>query len=256
MKLIDIHSHIHFQDFDKDRELVLERAKRVGIIAIITSTLRYSEIPKALHIVEKHPNFVFLSIGLDPKVFDPMEVKNVMKIAEQFKDRLVAIGEVGLDFISVRSNILREVQRQNLIMWIKLAIKLDLPLIIHSRHAGKKVVNILLRLGYPKVILHAFDGNVEDARKAKELGAYFSIPPSITYSKQKQQLVEKIDLERILLESDAPLLSPIKCLRNEPSNIVKTVERIAKIKEISVSEVARITTQNARTLFKLNLPLS
>lgn len=256
MKLVDVHSHIHLQVFDKDRELVLSKARGVGVVAVITSTLRYSEIPEALRIIQRYPRFVFLSVGLDPMIFDPLEIQRVMEFIEQSKDILIAIGEVGLDYALVKRTVLREVQKQNLIRWIKLAEELNLPLIIHSRHAGKIAVKVLLELGYPKVVLHAFDGDIKDAQIAEELGLYFSIPPSVLYSKQKQQLVSKVNLERILLESDAPLLGPARNLRNEPSNIVKVVGKIAEIKDVSISEVARVTTNNAKALLGRKLPLS
>jgi len=255
MRLVDVHSHIHFCDFDKDRELILSRAKDIGVIAIITSTLRFSEILRALDIIEQHPNLVFLSVGLDPAILDPMEMKKVMEFIEQFPDELVAIGEVGLDYFLIRSSILREVQRQNFVKWVILASKLDLPLVIHSRRAGRIVVNILSRLNYSKIILHAFDGSVDDVQRARKLGMYFSIPPSVVYSKQKQRLVRCLDLDEILLESDAPLLGPIRGLRNEPSNIVKVVEKIAEIKDISVCDVAEATIRNVKALFGNRLPL-
>ena len=249
MKLVDVHSHIHFPDFDNDRDLVLNRARAVGVVAIITSTLRYIEIFKALKIVEKHPNFVFLSIGLDPMIFDPLEIRRVMEFIRSNSEALVAIGEVGFDYFLVRSNVLREVQKQNFIEWIALASELDLPVVVHSRRAGKVAVNILSKLNYPRVILHAFDGSVDDIQKAKKLGVYFSIPPSLTYSKQKQRLVELLDLDEILLESDAPLLGPLRGLRNEPSNITRVVKEIAKIKEESVFEVASTILRNVKMLF-------
>jgi len=256
MKLVDVHSHIHLHVFDKDREVVLSRARDVGVVAIITSTLSYLEIPKALSVVERYPGFVFLSVGLDPTIFDPLEIQRVVSFIEQFKEKLVAVGEVGLDYALVKRSVLREVQRQNFVRWTKLAEKLDLPLVVHSRRAGKKVVEVLLELGYSRVVLHAFDGDVGDAQVAEEFGMYFSIPPSVLYSKQKQRLVDKVSIERILLESDAPLLGPIRSLRNEPSNIVKVVDKIAEIKNVSVSEVARVTTKNAKELFGPRLPLS
>ena len=173
----------------------------------------------------------------------------------QNRSRLVAIGEVGLDHWKVQDSEERELQREIFARFISLSLELDLPLNVHSRSAGEPTIRLLLELGAKRVLLHAFDGRDATALPAVEAGYYFSIPPSIVRSPQKQKLVRRLPLQCLLLETDSPVLGPIPGERNEPANLIVALKAVAEIKGIAEEEARRAVLENAERLFRLNVAL-
>ncbi|RLE78058.1 MAG: hypothetical protein DRJ56_00885 [Thermoprotei archaeon] len=251
MELIDVHCHVHSSDFDADRAAVLARARESGVVAIITSTLRYGEIGRALQLAEEYRGYVYVSVGLDPTVFDPAEASRVASFIEEHADRIVAVGEVGLDFLRVTSPVLRSLQVQNLLRWARLADGCDLPLVVHSRRAGRWAIRALVSAGCSRVIMHAFDGSLRDALAGERAGFLFSVPPSVLTSRRKQELVRALELESLLLESDAPALGPTRGERNEPANVARAAACISRLKGVELEEVAKVTTRNAKSILRL-----
>ncbi|XP_068795905.1 putative deoxyribonuclease TATDN3 isoform X6 [Struthio camelus] len=207
----------------------------------------------------RFPGFVLPCLGVHPvQDLSPEEQRSVtlkdldaaLPLIEHYKDKLVAIGEVGLDFTPrfASSDEQKEGQRQVLIKQVELARRLDLPLNVHSRSAGRPTINLLKEQGAGNVLLHAFDGKPSVAMEGVKAGYFFSIPPSVIRSEQ-QKLVKLLPLESICLESDSPALGPEKQVRNEPKNIYVAAECIAKIKRIPIEEVIEVTTQNAVKVF-------
>jgi TatD DNase family protein len=172
------------------------------------------------------------------------------------RDRLVGIGEVGLDHWVVKEAEEWEIQEQTFVKFIALSKELDLPLNVHSRSAGRHTVRFLQEQGAQKVLMHAFDGKASAAMEGIEAGYYFSIPPSVVRSQQKQKLIRHLPLDRLLLETDSPVLGPDPACRNEPKNVVISCQAIALAKDVSVEEVARVTSENARRLFPKAFPFS
>ncbi|XP_033110844.1 putative deoxyribonuclease TATDN3 isoform X2 [Anneissia japonica] len=257
---IDGHCHISASEFDKDFGEVIRKAKKAGVEGIVAVTEFKEDFEKVLSLSDQYPGFIFPSLGIHPVQNDQVngqraaclsDLEGVLDLVVKHANKLVAVGEIGLDFTPwyCKSKEQRDEQRQVFIQQIQLAKRLDLPVNVHSRSAGRPTVNLLKEQGATKVLLHAFDGKPSVAMQGVECGFYFSVPPSIIRSEQKQRLVAKIPLENLLLETDAPALGPEKEGRNEPSNITISCEWIAKIKNITTDEVKRQTRLNALTLF-------
>lgn len=251
MRLVDAHCHLQDEEFDQDRNYVVERARERGVVSIVTSSLNSLDASKALAIGRNYPDYVYVCIGSNPSNLDLKETRDLMSIIKKHRSGIVGVGEVGLDYYWVRENQYREIQRNLFQEWIGFAEELRLPLIVHSRSAGKYAAQILLETEFRQVLMHAFDGRIGWAAKAAREGVYFSIPTSVWHSRQKQKLVKGLPLDSLLVESDAPVLSPIKEERNEPANLVYAVRKIAELKGVSEDEVAEMTTANARKFFSL-----
>ncbi|XP_011851529.1 PREDICTED: putative deoxyribonuclease TATDN3 isoform X1 [Mandrillus leucophaeus] len=265
--LVDCHCHISAPDFDRDLDDVLEKAKKANVVALVAVAEHSGEFEKIMQLSERYNGFVLPCLGVHPvQGLSPEDQRSVtlkdldvaLPIIENYKDRLLAIGEVGLDFSPrfAGTDEQKEEQRQVLIRQIQLAKRLNLPVNVHSRSAGRPTINLLQEQGADKVLLHAFDGRPSVAMEGVRAGYFFSIPPSIIRSGQllflfskKQKLVKQLPLTSICLETDSPALGPEKQVRNEPWNVSISAEYIAQVKGISVEEVIEVTTQNALKLF-------
>jgi TatD DNase family protein len=187
--------------------------------------------------------------GLYPAILDQVQAGKVLNFIHEKKDKLVAIGEIGLDHWVVKEESEKALQHQIFKNFIKLAKKLDLPVNVHSRSAGRQAVALLLECGASKVQLHAFDGKASTALPAVEAGYFFSIPPSLVRSRQKQKLVKRLPLSCLLVETDSPVLGPSPNERNEPANIMISIKAIAELKEITEAEVIESIAENTQKLY-------
>ncbi len=247
--LIDVHCHLTAPEFEGKVGEIVEKSVKAGVKAIITSGLGYEDGLKALGISDYR--IVYPSLGVSPYMLEGYE--QVIELISRESKRIVAIGEVGLDYWRVRDDEGRDRQRRVFREFIELSKSLDLPLIIHSRSAGKYALEMLFEMKAERVIMHAFDGAAKHAVKAVERGYMFSIPPSIARSQQKRNLVKRIPLENLLLESDSPVLSPVAGQVNYPWNILVSAEWIGKIKGVSIEKVIEVTGRNAAEILDLRL---
>ncbi|CAK6974083.1 tatD DNase domain containing 3-like isoform X1 [Scomber scombrus] len=257
---VDCHCHISAGDFDNDIEEVIENSKKAGLLALLAVAEHAGEFDKIIELSQRFPGFIFPCLGVHPvQEVSPdqqrgatlQDLDAAVPLIEKYKDHLVAVGEVGLDFTPryVKNETDKDSQRQVLIRQSQIAKELDLPLNVHSRSAGRPTIHLLKEQGVEKVLLHAFDGKPSVAMEGVKAGYFFSIPPSIIRSEQKQKLVKQLPLENICLETDSPALGPEKQVRNEPKNISVSAEYISKIKGVSLEKVMEVTTQNALRLF-------
>ena len=246
--LTDTHSHICADLFDADRHDVLARAARAGIQAIIAVGEDIADGNKNLALAREFP-ILKPAAGLYPTHLDLAAAEEMMAFIRTNRSALAAIGEVGLDFWVVKSDEARAVQQEIFARFIALSLELDLPLNVHSRSAGRHVVDLLIQGGARRVQMHAFDGKISAARPALEAGYFFSMPPSIARSRQKQKLVRHLPLDCLLVETDSPVLGPEPHVRNEPANLVVPVRAIAEIKNVPEEQVVEAVVANTRKLY-------
>lgn len=246
--IIDTHTHICDPVFDDDRGEVLKRARDVGVAAIIAVSENLPDSRRNLELAMEHP-ILRPAAGLYPTVLDLRQAEAMIDFIRNEQTRLFAIGEVGLDFWVVKDDKDRERQRRIFSRFIKLSAELDMVLNVHSRSAGRHVIDMLLNRNAKKVQLHAFDGKASTALPAVEAGYFFSIPPSIIRSRQKQKLVKQLPLSHLLIETDSPVLSPTPGQRNEPANAILVTDIVAEIKNVSKETVMEAAFQNTCRLY-------
>ncbi|KAK3538331.1 hypothetical protein QTP70_035220 [Hemibagrus guttatus] len=265
---IDCHCHISAREFDDDIDSVVEQSKKAGVLALVAVAEHAGEFEKIIQLSQRFPGFILPCLGVHPVQEDPAQPRgalpedldSALPLIEKYKEHIVAIGEVGLDFTPriVNTEAGKELQRQVLIRQVEIAKQLNLPLNVHSRSAGRPTIHLLKELGVENALLHAFDGKPSVAMEGVRAGYFFSIPPSIVRSEQsyvfpfsakKQKLVKQLPLENMCLETDSPALGPEKQVRNEPKNITISADYIAKTKGIPVEKVIEVTTLNALRLF-------
>jgi TatD DNase family protein len=187
---------------------------------------------------------VFPCLGLHPDRFENPCLDTVTAQIRRHAGEIVAIGEVGLDYWRAREEPGRAVQREVLSALVGLAAELDLTLNVHSRSAGHHTLALLEDRGAGRVHMHAYDGKAHPACLAAERGVFFSIPPSVLRSPQKQKLVKRLPLEQMLLESDAPVLGPVAGERNEPANLRLSLEYVATARGVPEAELDGILEAN------------
>ncbi len=246
--MIDVHAHLDDEAFQFDLQEVIDRAKSEGVESIITSGLDTWGIRKGFEISTKYKGYVFLTAGLSPAEIDE-RYKGIIDLIRSLRNDIVGVGEVGLDYYLTDSEVARNFQKKVFREFIELAEDLKLPIVVHSRSAGRDALQILSASGTKRVLMHAFDGTPSEALEGVKKGYLFSIPASVVRSSQKQRLVEVLPIENILLETDAPVLGPIVGTRNEPANLVLAAKKVAEIKKLPIEKVAEVTTQNAMRLF-------
>lgn len=247
-KIIDTHTHICDPVFDSDRSEVLNKAAVSGVAAIIALGENMVDARRNLELAEEH-DMIYPAAGLYPTILDLNQAQQMRAFIRREHSRLVAIGEVGLDYWIVQAETDKALQQEIFKSFIKLSLELDLPLNIHSRSAGRHAVALLLECDAIRVQMHAFDGKASAALPAVEAGFFFSIPPSVVRSRQKQKLVRSLPLSCLLLETDSPVLGPEPKERNEPANITASVKAIAELKNISEYEVIETVAENAKRLY-------
>jgi len=249
----DSHAHLNDGRFDKDREQVLENAKENGISYIMNPGADLETSVQAVDLAARY-SVVYAAVGVHPhdvKDMDEITLELLKGLAR--KDKVMAIGEIGLDFYYDHSP--RDIQREWFRQQIQLAHEVNLPIIIHDRDANDETFNILKdeKAFNTGVVLHCYSGSAELAKQYVRLGAYISIAGPVTYSNARKtvEVVKAIPLEYLFIETDSPYLTPVphRGKRNEPAYVKHVAEKIAEIKGINVEEVGLKTTENAKKFF-------
>lgn len=252
--LVDTHAHLDMEEFEKDRHEVVARALEAKVGEIITVGIDGPSSWKALKIAEKN-KIIHASVGYHPHNARDLDGQRLKELAElAASPRVVAWGEIGLDFF--RRHCPPRIQIEAFQRQIDAAANMGLPVIIHDRDAHEPLLEILKKKRFPTGgVIHCFSGDYEMARLFMDLGFYISIPGTVTYKKALlvKEVAAKIPLERLLVETDAPFLSPVpnRGKRNEPAFVTYTAREIARLRDMDFQALAGATSKNARSLFKL-----
>ena len=250
---IDTHAHLFYPNFKGEVEQVIERAINAGVKTIIVPATDLATSRQAINLAEQFEN-VYATVGVHPH--DTKEIQeNYIEVLEDFAkhEKVVAIGEIGLDYyydFSPKENQIEAFRKQ-----IDLAVKLNLPIIVHNRDSNEDVMNIIRE--YKDTSLkgqfHCFAGSIEDAKELISMGHFISFPGNLTFKKADnlREVLKNIEVESLLLETDSPFMTPVpyRGKRNEPSNIPLIAEKIAEIHNTTIDDVARTTSYNVFKLF-------
>jgi len=252
---IDSHAHLDMEEFDSDRDEVIQRALSANVRQLITVGIDVNSSLKAISLAEKYPS-AFAAVGIHPHNADVVDKKDLKRIESiSTEKKVVAIGEIGLDFYRKLSS--RHNQRKRFKQQLDIAMQCNLPVVVHSREAHEDVLEILscFEGSGSRGVIHCFSGGIDLAGAFIEMGYFISIAGTITFANASpvHEVVTGISLDRMLIETDSPFLSPIpyRGRRNEPSRVIHTAQKVADIRGISLEEVAARTTKNARQLFRL-----
>lgn len=247
---IDTHCHLSVKDFD-DIEKVIKEAESADVRRIIISGCDKDSIKEAVEISKKYEN-VYLSLGYHPSEANITNIQDIDELKEIIisNDKVVAIGEIGLDYHWEKEN--KDKQKQLFKDMLSLAKEVKLPVVIHSRDAFQDTYDILKESNVTGVI-HCFSGNIENARKYINLGFYLGIGGVLTFKNTNlKEVIKNIDLKNIVLETDSPYLAPVpyRGIQNSPKYIPIIAKEISSLKDISIEEVAKITTETAQNIFQ------
>lgn len=232
-------------------ERIIQNMQQNNVLIAINSPVFLEEYTEALKIQEEYPSMLRTTLGSSPSRYHQQKIDKVIENIHENADKIIGIGEVGLDYYWVKEESLQKKQQIIFKRFIALAEELQLPIIIHSREAEQKAYE-LLKNCETKVMMHSYGGSPELAKKCSENGFYISIPTCVTNRKKHQKIVQAVKIQHLLTETDAPFLSPLTNKKpNEPANIIYGVKKIAEIKEMDTQETAKITYRNACKLFNL-----
>lgn len=261
MKFFDSHAHLDDEKFNEDREELIEEIKKSGINKFISAGYSLEGSKKGLELANKY-DFIYTTSGISPNDIPQTEeelwktLKEIEKMAQENK-KVVAIGEIGLDYYWEKEEKMKKLQKKVFIEQIKIANKIELPIVIHTREAIMDTIQILKENNVKnKGIFHCCPLNRELVKEALKLGFYISFAGPITFknSKNANEIIEMVPNDKILIETDSPYLAPepVRGTRNNPINVKYIAQKIADVKKLSLEEVAKMTYENAQKVFNLN----
>ena len=254
MELLDSHAHYNDEKFDDDRDTIIKEAYNSGITTIINAGYSLESSKKAIEIANQY-EFMYATVGVSPNDIEDLKENYIEDIEELAKShKVVAIGEIGLDYYWNKEN--KEKQKEIFMEQIKLANKLELPIVIHTREAVMDTIDILKKIECKKRgVFHCCPLNRELVKEALKLGFYISFAGPVTFknSKNAEEIVNLVPIEKILIETDSPYLSPepVRGTRNDSRNVKYIAQKIADIKGLTIEEVAKQMHKNIEKIFNM-----
>ena len=255
MEFFDSHAHYNDEKFKQDRDELIKNIYDEGVTGIINAGYSLKSSKEAIEIAKKH-DFMNVIVGISPNDIDNFKISDLDEIESLAEDKkVVAIGEIGLDYYWNKEN--KELQKQVFISQIEIANKLELPIVIHTREAIYDTLDILKNNRCNKKgVFHCCPLNVDLVREGLKLGFYTSFAGPITFknSKNAEEIIRMVPLDKMLIETDSPYLSPepFRGKRNDSRNVKFMAQKIADVKKISLEEVAEATYSNAKRIFEIN----
>ena len=260
MKFFDNHAHLDDEKFNEDREELIEKIKQEGIETFISAGYSLESSKKAIELSKKY-EFIYTTCGISPNDIPQTEeelwimLEEIKKLAKE-NSKVRAIGEIGLDYYWEKEQKRRELQKKAFTEQIKIANELKLPIVIHTREAVMDTLEILKQNEvYKKGIFHCCPLNRELVKEGLKLGFYISFAGPVTFknSKNADEIINMVPNDKILIETDSPYLSPepLRGRRNDPRNVKYIAEKIAKVKELQIEDVAEFTYKNAKTIYEI-----
>lgn len=255
--LVDTHCHIDGAEYDRDRDEMIARAGRAGVRLLVNMGDSLESSRRSVELAARYEN-VYTGVGVHPEEAFPFTQADDDRLAAWAGEiGVVAIGEIGLDYYWEKDQDRRQLQRDIFIRQLALARDLNLPVCIHDREAHGDLLKILQTEGKGnRGVVHCFSGSLEMARELLKLGWYLGVDGPVTYKNAKKglEVVRGIPLDRLLLETDSPYLTPhpYRGRRNEPGLVRLVAEKIAELREIPLAELAAQTTRNAREIYGLD----
>lgn len=255
---IDTHAHLFYPNFDEDIDEVIQKIKNADVNFVVVPATDIKTAHQTIELCEKY-DFIYGAVGVHPhetKDWDDAILIEIEKLANHKK--IVAIGEIGLDYYYDFSP--KEKQIQAFRSQIDLAIKLNLPIVVHNRESDDDIMNIIreYKTSSLKAQFHCFNGTLENAKELINMDHFISFVGNITFKKADslRNIVENVNLNNVMIETDSPFLTPVphRGKRNDPSYVKFIAQQIAELHNKSLEEVARITSENAIRFFKLNNP--
>lgn len=250
--LFDTHAHYDDDQFDADRAAVLNALAENGVGLVVNPSVTAENAKAVLAMAEEYP-FLYAAVGVHPENcahYDEAELEQLRTLAKHPK--CVAIGEIGLDYYW-EENPPREFQQRVFREQMALARELKLPVIVHDREAHADSLNIVKEFPEVKGVFHCFSGSAEMAKELLKLGWMISFTGVVTYKNARKavEAAEVIPLDRLMLETDSPYMSPVPCRgkRNDSRHLIHIAEKLAEIKGVSAEEIIRITTENGKRFF-------
>ena len=258
MEFFDNHCHLDDEKFDVDREELIASLKQENKTKVISAGYSLEGTKNAIELSKKY-DFIYTTCGISPNDIpqtkdEVWKVLNEVEELIQKNEKIVAVGEIGLDYYWNHEN--KEIQRLAFEKQIEIANKNNLPIVIHTREAVIDTLDILKNKNVNKKgVFHCCPLNPELVKEALKLGFYISLAGPVTFknSKNADEIIQMIPLEKLLIETDSPYLSPepFRGRRNTPINVKLVAEKIAKVKQLPLEEVAKITYENAKRLFNI-----
>ncbi len=255
MEFFDSHAHYNDEKFEEDRDNLIKEIYNENVTKIINAGYSLKSSKKAIDISQNY-DFMYATVGISPNDIDKFRKEDLDEIEILGKNKkVVAIGEIGLDYHWNTEN--KELQKQVFISQIQIANKLELPIVIHTRESIYDTLEILKNNKCNKKgVFHCCPLNIDLVREGLKLGFYISFAGPITFknSKNAEEIIKMVPLEKILIETDSPYLSPepFRGKRNDSRNVKYIAQKIAEIREIELSEIAKITYENAKKIFCTN----
>jgi TatD DNase family protein len=260
MRFVDAHVHLSDKEYDGKVEAIIEDARKSNVIALVSNSMNYESSLLSLQLAEQNPGLVYAALGIHPwniQLLSSNEMEQILDLIhkqECCREKVVAIGEVGLDFSYGKKQVV-DLQIKVFNEMLQAAEKLSLPVIVHSRRTAPKILSILPSFNVEKVLFHWFSGPIELLPKIVEKGYYVSEGPPSVYSRRTREIVRLVPLSRLLTETDGPVRfgGPFYGKLTTPSFIPQVVKAIAEVKEMKETDVGDQILQNFTDFFGVDL---